>query len=153
MALSKNKDKIACPLCRNEPFTTVEAHPLLKQHLARLTIKCENEALGCTEKISYSKIEKHRRECGFVEMICQNYGCDKKILRKDFAEHELTCDFRINRCEKCDAKMKKDGKNVDGSEHDCFLTLRKRTEHLEAMVLVLNDRLGGGQNEKPAGYI
>jgi hypothetical protein len=38
--LCKNKAKVVCPNCRNEPFTWGEAHPMLKRALTKLTIKC-----------------------------------------------------------------------------------------------------------------
>lgn len=102
VALCQNKAKVLCPNCRNEPFSTGEAHPMLKRALTKLTVKCENAARGCKEMIHYDDIDQHRKECLFVEMICQNFGCEKRLLRKEFAEHDQACEFRVVRCSKCD---------------------------------------------------
>lgn len=122
-----HKGAVACPSCRHEPFTTGEPHPMLTTALLKLKLKCEHAAQGCPEKLTYAELGKHRSECQYVLMICQNFGCSERILRKDFEQHDNTCKFRVERCKKC--------RGVVSEDHDCITVLCKRMEKLEATVI------------------
>ena len=93
--LCKNKAKVFCPNCRNFPFEYVDSHPMLMQALNKLQISCEYQDSGCKEICSYEEIVPHQNICPYMNFICSNFGCDQKILRKDFSQHEKTCEFKV----------------------------------------------------------
>jgi len=114
--------------------------------LRQLRFKCVNSAAGCAETSTYDEVESHRKNCEFVECICQNYGCGAKVLRKNFQQHAEACEHKTVHCPKCDGVVAK-----EGGDHDCFQVLRTRTANLEKLVGQITKKMAVG--EKPSGYI
>jgi hypothetical protein len=145
--LCENQDDIKCPNCRNEPFRYMEAHPMLKRALSRLTINCENASRGCTEQISYDNIDDHRKNCPFNMLMCQNFGCEQKVLLKEFKEHSKNCGYKTVRCEKCECVLED-----NDDQHDCIKTMKKRFERVEQMMMAVSKKVDY-QHENPSSGV
>lgn len=72
-------------------------------------------------------MSKHMIECDFAILKCTNYGCEKELFKKDYSEHEKTCEFKSKKCPKCDFMLPD---NVEEC-NDCISNMRKRFENLE----------------------
>lgn len=57
------------------------------------------------------------------------------MFQKDFPEHEASCEFRVNRCDKCQVIRE------SGDEHDCVVSMSKKYEILEGKVSYLSRKL------------
>ena len=45
--------------------------------------------------------ESHVKECDWLEVVCQNVGCNIQDVRKNIVQHQKTCQYRLVRCEYC----------------------------------------------------
>jgi len=106
--------QICCPNCSSTSFLLVDPHPLLTRQLSAIKARCANADKGCTDTLAYGDLAKHQDECGYAMLKCVNYGCEGEFYQKDAAQHEAGCEFRVDRCDKCDVVKIKD------EEHDCI---------------------------------
>lgn len=74
--------------------------------------------------------------CDYTRMVCGNFGCDQEIDKKDWKEHEKSCEYAIKRCEKCEVVIPKDSTEP----HDCITALKNKFDLLESKILKLNQK-------------
>ena len=129
---------VVCPSCSSPKIILVDPHPLLMRQLSNIVAQCENREHGCTEKVSYAELERHRDVCPYLRVKCDNYGCEApQMFQKDFAEHEANCEHRVIRCKKCDIVIIKGGE----INHDCVKSMAMKYEHLEMKLIQVSKRL------------
>lgn len=66
--------------------------------------------------------------------MCTNFGCDVQMFQKDYAEHEKACEFRVNRCEKCEVVIEKGAE----ADHDCTKSMAAKFEYLESKLIAVS---------------
>ena len=91
--------------------------------LNNIKFKCAN--IGCTESLEYSEVEKHFKECPYQRIKCENEGCDKIILRKDYLHHNKNeCEYSKIKCKFCLNEFIK--KEIDKHEKECELIYKEK---------------------------
>ena len=78
----------------------------IKKFLNQLQFSCLNKENGCNEIISYNNIEQHDKNCEYINSICPNNQCCKKLpwyLLKNHLQNE--CLYTLFECEKCHLKL------------------------------------------------
>ena len=131
---------ITCPNCGSPNMEIVEPHPVLQKQLSGIKASCENADKGCTEIIPYTELEKHRNECDYLRVKCDNFGCESEMEQKVFAEHQVACEFRTVRCDKCDI-VKKVKEEEGEEEHDCFKSMAQKCEYMERKLTQVSKKL------------
>jgi len=73
--------------------------------LSSLNILCLYKPNGCTEILSYDKLEEHEKECEYQLFTCT--GCQQGITKKDYDEHISQCQLVSITCEQCSTSYKR----------------------------------------------
>lgn len=110
---------IPCPSCRRTlTEESVARNLFLEEYCKEIPVYCqyhyhypdENDSIipdagGCPEKISYSKLEDHEKNCRYSWIRCPfTYKTDEHKVRKlNWKDHKLVCEFRPSICKYCDA--------------------------------------------------
>lgn len=74
--------------------------------------------------VAYEALEKHEAECTYQTQLCP--GCRSQILKKDFTEHESTCDFIQLTCEDCALVYKRNEATTIHTENICLRAQLRR---------------------------
>ena len=127
--------QIVCPNCGTENLNLVEPHPLLVRQLSELKGACINADKGCNLIIAYGDLENHQKECGFTTIKCSLYGCEAEMKQSEYDRHVQNCEYRVLRCEKCNAVKPKEG------ECDCIKNMVAKCEHLSQKLAQVSKRL------------
>uniref|UniRef100_A0A0G4FWP3 RING-type domain-containing protein n=1 Tax=Chromera velia CCMP2878 TaxID=1169474 RepID=A0A0G4FWP3_9ALVE len=91
-----------CPECRGRMSKMEKAHIRLCISIEAVQWKCLNFEKGCKFTGTKKELVKHLDEvCEEQQTECPIEGCDYKNLRRNLAEHERVCPFRIVPCEHC----------------------------------------------------
>ena len=123
-----NKD---CPFGCTEYDITPSSFAI-KKFLNQLQFSCLNQENGCNEIISYNNIEQHDKYCEYINSICPNQQCGKKIpwnLLKNHVQNE--CLFTLYECDKCHLKLNR--KEFDSHKKLCT-AINKEFEKQEPLV-------------------
>jgi TNF receptor-associated factor 4 len=90
-----------CPNCRKASpkiFSDLRG----AREIKRLKITCKNEDKGCDWSGALESYETHEEECGWEEVVCPNFGCHEKILKRFIEEHlSVSCPRRKEKCSVC----------------------------------------------------
>ena len=100
----KESDK-ACPFGCTD-YEIMPSSFAIKKFLNQLHFTCLNKENGCNEIISYNNIEQHDKNCEYINSICPNNQCGKKLpwyLLKNHLQNE--CLYTLFECEKCHLKL------------------------------------------------
>ena len=100
----KESDK-ACPFGCTD-YEIMPSSFAIKKFLNQLHFTCLNKENGCNEIISYNNIELHDKNCEYINSICPNNQCGKKLpwyLLKNHLQNE--CLYTLFECEKCHLKL------------------------------------------------
>ena len=100
----KESDK-ACPFGCTD-YEIMPSSFAIKKFLNQLHFTCLNKENGCNEIISYNNIEQHDKKCEYINSICPNNQCCKKLpwyLLKNHLQNE--CLYTLFECEKCHLKL------------------------------------------------
>ena len=100
----KESDK-ACPFGCTD-YEIMPSSFAIKKFLNQLHFTCLNKENGCNEIISYNNIEQHDKNCEYINSICPNNQCCKKLpwyLLKNHLQNE--CLYTLFECEKCHLKL------------------------------------------------
>jgi len=108
-------------------FKEKKAHPVVKDMLSDLQVRCCYVINGCKEILTYDALEKHQNECEFNALPCKE--CKKPTLKKELSPHEENCPDKIIMCHKCETSMKR-------------IKMRAHTEVacLQSQVMILTNR-------------
>jgi len=93
---------VSCPMCREQPFTTVP-NKQNKRAINSLQIYCINREKGCNWKGEVSNASDHLENssgCQFEDVICYNQ-CGATFERWYLLEHTQTCPRRMVVCQHC----------------------------------------------------
>jgi hypothetical protein len=77
-----------CPNCLLE-YNPKSPDTFLKEDLKDLNLKCFYNSNGCNKIIQYEMILKHKGECVYKEINCEE--CNKKIISKNYHSHIIIC--------------------------------------------------------------
>jgi hypothetical protein len=92
-----------CPVS-NEPINRSQLQyiEVIQQTIDQNTVYCSNRMKGCTWLGKYGSLEFHTMNVCLKEVIsCPNHGCSLTFKREELYEHNLICDFRMIKCDKC----------------------------------------------------
>ena len=91
----------SCPNCRKaspKVFSDLRG----AREIKRLKVACKNEDKGCDWSGALESYETHHEECGWKEVVCPNFGCSEKILKRFVEEHlSISCPRRKEKCSVC----------------------------------------------------
>ncbi|CDW81997.1 e3 ubiquitin-protein ligase nrdp1-like [Stylonychia lemnae] len=135
--LEDGRQFLECPKgCLNQ---NLQEPKYLQKNLAKFKnfiVNCQNKEKGCQSQMNLQELEKHlHSECQYENVMCSNFGCLEEMPRNQFGEHDKACQYKTIKCEKCETMI------VNGTEHDCVISLRKRCELIEAKLLGLKDKM------------
>jgi len=66
------------------------------------------------------------------------------MQRKEFEDHEKSCDFRVKTCEKCGFKLPKEDA---GKAHECAEAIQKHFSEIEEVIIKLKNQLAVHEDE------
>ncbi|PWN48319.1 hypothetical protein IE53DRAFT_389486 [Violaceomyces palustris] len=98
-----------CPTCRTK-VTISDFKPtalLIKNMVDSLMVKCPNASKGCGHSCERHLLKGHvLKDCEFEyvdenRVLGRKCKCKEKVMRKDWAKHELVCRKRKVECEVC----------------------------------------------------
>ncbi|KAG8749780.1 hypothetical protein FRC14_001100, partial [Serendipita sp. 396] len=95
---------LACPVDRSSLHhdDLKPAHVIIRNLVDELLVECPNKADGCTQTFQRHTVAAHiRHTCDYTEVPCPSDRCKSKVLRKDLATHQLSCDRRTIQCSAC----------------------------------------------------
>ena len=97
----------ACPVCRNQEFTTV-VNKQVDRLVKSLHIFCTNKGKGCKWQGELNNIDNHLHNgdgCQFEDILCTN-ECGKEIQRSQLKSHlDSDCPHHKSNCLYCHAKI------------------------------------------------
>ena len=97
----------ACPVCRNQEFTTV-VNKQVDRLVRSLHIFCTNKGKGCNWQGELNDIDNHLHSgdgCQFEDILCTN-ECGKVIQRCNLKSHlDSDCPHHKTNCLHCHAKI------------------------------------------------
>lgn len=109
-----------CPTCRRTlTEETVARNLFLEEYCKEIPIHCQyhyfypddsgeikpDEENGCPDKIPYSKLESHEKNCRYSWIRCPfTYKtAEHKVRKLHWKDHKIICEFRPSICKYCDA--------------------------------------------------
>ena len=95
------KNGAPCPIsgCQNRCVVIIFNRDL-HHDILRSKVYCSSRENGCEWVDTLENLEKHLRECPFLEEECQN-SCGMKIQRRMVKEHKAVCERFSVKCEQC----------------------------------------------------
>ncbi|CAB3996607.1 TNF receptor-associated factor 3 [Paramuricea clavata] len=106
----KNINGNKCPLDDKELTPeSIFRDEFCNRQILELQCFCRNKNLGCEWTGRLRVIERHHKDCLFVEGTCPNEGCNAKMLKRLFGKHMMQeCKYKKppQRFMKIDAKVK-----------------------------------------------
>ena len=107
--------------------------------LRKLQIFCRYESNGCTEILSYNRLETHEEVCDYRLRTCS--GCQEKFIKKNFKEHYNQCPMVSLTCSQCDTVYQRH----DEDEHTEIRCLRIQLHQLRDRMIkieqIQNDKI------------
>lgn len=97
------KSSRVCPM-RCSPMELIKVeHTIIGQQLQKIRLKCNNDIYGCEAKILVKDYKKHENECPYKQEECGS--CKEKKCSFLLADHLLTeCEVLKIKCFVCSAK-------------------------------------------------
>ena len=78
----------------------------IKKFLEQLNFTCLNKENGCNEIIPYNNLEQHDKNCSYINAICPNNQCGKKIQWNSLKNHlQNECLYTLFECPNCHLKL------------------------------------------------
>jgi len=80
----------------------------LTQIIAKQSITCVNKDKGCDWSGKFLELEDHLGyDCKKHFIKCKHEKCTKMVLREDHESHELSCEYKPEKCEYCNIEIPK----------------------------------------------
>jgi len=105
-----------CPECDEELSETDDSIvkiPVMNQMVNKLKVKCSYHGCHWTGDL-IDFIEVHLIKCLYQMVVCENKGCDLKLILKEKEQHSLNCKFQQN-------NQLKAGRRKDCIERNCWV--------------------------------
>ena len=134
-------EKGVCPFqCQTLNIGDLQNVLALRELVLNMKVFCGFKTNGCTEEPRLRDTVQHMQMCDYRQVVCENPGCEARVMARDFEEHSLTlCDFRaVGSCEKgCEAVLRHNDVN-----HSCVDYLKAKVSEHEELVKNLGEELG-----------
>jgi len=100
-----------CPECDEELSETDDSIikiPVMNQMVNKLKVKCSHHDCHWTGDL-IDLIKVHLTKCLYQMVVCENTGCNLKLMLKEKKQHSLNCKFQQNN----QLEARRDGKKQD----------------------------------------
>ena len=74
--------------------------------------------------------------CMYSIVKCPNFGCDESMDRAHYEEHRNSCQFKVNKCDKCETLI-----DENQPDHDCVKALKARFEQVERQLISISKKV------------